>query len=70
MCLAAAIAQFLTGYLATRNRSDKIYKAYACDLHQSGHFAGADAKLTALAYFTEGERSFRMKMSLLQSASC
>ena len=48
MRLATAIGQFLNGYFATRDRSDKTYKAYACDLAQFGHFAGADAELTAL----------------------
>jgi len=48
MRLAHAIAQFLNGYFATRDRSDKTYKAYACDLTQFGKFTGADADLTAL----------------------
>jgi integrase/recombinase XerC len=48
MRLATAIGRFLDGYFATRDRSEKTYKAYACDLRQLGHFAGADAELTAL----------------------
>ena len=48
MRLGSAIGQFLVGYFATRDRSDKTYKAYACDLQQVGKFLGADHELAAL----------------------
>ena len=45
MLLGRAIGQFLSGYFATRDRSEKTEKAYACDLEQFGKFAGADRTL-------------------------
>jgi len=48
MRLGSAIGQFLVGYFATRDRSEKTYKAYACDLEQVGKFLGAKHELAAL----------------------
>jgi integrase/recombinase XerD len=48
MRLGRAIGQFLSGYFATRDRSEKTEKAYACDLEQFGRFAGDDRTLEAL----------------------
>ena len=48
MRLGSAIGQFLVGYFATRDRSEKTYKAYACDLEQVGKFLGASQELAAL----------------------
>lgn len=48
MRLARAIGQFLSGYFATRDRSEKTEKAYACDLEQFGHFAGGDREVESL----------------------
>ncbi len=48
MRLAAAIGQFLSGYFATRDRSEKTEKAYACDLEQFGRFAGAEREVAAI----------------------
>lgn len=48
MRLGRAIGQFLSGYFATRDRSDKTEKAYACDLEQFGRFAGARRELDSL----------------------
>jgi len=48
MRLGPAIGQFLVGYFATRDRSEKTYKAYACDLEQVGKFLGASQELAAL----------------------
>jgi site-specific recombinase XerD len=48
MLLGRAIGQFLSGYFATRDRSDKTEKAYACDLEQLGKFAGAERELAGL----------------------
>lgn len=48
MRLGRAIGQFLSGYFATRDRSEKTEKAYACDLEQFGRFAGGDRALESL----------------------
>lgn len=48
MRLGSAIGQFLVGYFATRDRSEKTYKAYACDLEQVGKFLGAKRELADL----------------------
>lgn len=48
MRLGRAVGQFLSGYFATRDRSDKTEKAYACDLEQFGKFAGADREVASL----------------------
>ena len=48
MLLDRAIGQFLSGYFATRDRSDKTEKAYACDLAQFGKFAGGEREVAAL----------------------
>jgi site-specific recombinase XerD len=48
MRLGRAIGQFLSGYFATRDRSRKTEKAYACDLEQFGRFAGGDRELESL----------------------
>lgn len=45
MRLSKAVGQFLSGYFATRDRSDKTEKAYACDLEQFARFAGTDRPL-------------------------
>lgn len=48
MRLGRAIGQFLSGYFATRDRSEKTEKAYACDLEQFGKFAGTRKELAAV----------------------
>jgi integrase/recombinase XerC len=48
MRLGRAIGQFLSGYFATRDRSEKTEKAYACDLEQFGKFAGPRKELAAV----------------------
>lgn len=48
MRLGRAIGQFLSGYFATRDRSERTEKAYACDLEQFGRFAGGDRELKSL----------------------
>lgn len=48
MRLSKAVGQFLSGYFATRDRSDKTEKAYACDLEQFARFAGADRPLAGV----------------------
>lgn len=48
MRLGRAVGQFLSGYFATRDRSDKTEKAYACDLEQFGKFAGAEREVASL----------------------
>ena len=48
MRLGRAIGQFLSGYFATRDRSKKTEKAYACDLEQFGRFAGDERTLESL----------------------
>jgi integrase/recombinase XerD len=46
MRLTTAIDRFLAGYFATRDRSEKTYQAYACDLRQ---FAAAVGRRKSLA---------------------
>lgn len=48
MRLGRAIGRFLSGYFATRDRSEKTEKAYACDLEQFGKFAGPRKELAAV----------------------
>ena len=48
MRLGRAIGQFLSGYFATRDRSENTEKAYACDLEQFERFAGGDRAVEAL----------------------
>lgn len=48
MRLGRAIGQFLSGYFATRDRSEKTEKAYACDLEQFGRFAGPRREFDSL----------------------
>jgi site-specific recombinase XerD len=48
MRLKRAIEQFLSGYFATRDRSENTEKAYACDLEQFGRFAGAGRRMEFL----------------------
>lgn len=45
MRLSKAVGQFLSGYFATRDRSEKTEKAYACDLEQFARFAGPERPL-------------------------
>lgn len=45
MRLSKAVGQFLSGYFATRDRSEKTERAYACDLEQFARFAGAERPL-------------------------
>src|SRR6185437_16153842 len=49
MQLREAIAEFVTGYFSTRQRSQKTHVAYASDLEQFGRYAGKDLLLTDLS---------------------
>jgi integrase/recombinase XerD len=48
MQLTQAIAEFLSGYFSTHQRSKKTQVAYCSDLEQFGHYAGKDFALSAL----------------------
>lgn len=45
MRLGDAVERFLAGYFATRERSEKTFKAYACDLRQLVEHVGKGRKL-------------------------
>lgn len=49
MQLHEAIAEFVTGYFSTRQRSEKTYTAYCSDMEQFGSYAGKDLPLTGLS---------------------
>src|SRR6266446_10250094 len=48
MQLHQAIAEFLTGYFSTHQRSNKTRMAYCADLEQFGLYAGKELPLSAI----------------------